>query len=168
MQEDSKLFNDNVGKIIERNSDELITPKVQNLYAWWSSFEPNIPLRNDFDIIDHACMAANIFFLEVISIGSYRYKVCGEEVTQIVGGNNSGKVFTYIAEPADQKDEQCNELVSYYDKIIADRCCKTCNGHFTITNKYIRNFESIDCPLTNEQGKITHIVGVIDLLPTNA
>lgn len=143
------------------SSSELIIGQNQKLFEWWDSFKPKLPRRQDFDILEHYKIAANIFLVEFIGASSFQYRICGEEVMNLIGENNTGKIFNLFDDPRDPLKKQINELIVYYQQIKAERVSKSCRGALPVRNKLARPFESVDCPLMDENGEVTHIVGAI-------
>ncbi len=167
MDEGLKYFYDEVtpvNNMVVRDATELTIPMVQNLYKWWHSFTSDIPLKSDFDIVDHIKSAANIFLIEVLGPGEYHFTVVGQTVVDIVGTNNNGTHFKFAESPQDEREERHNDLISYYDKIVKERCCMSCQGTVFFMSKRHQEYESLDCPLVDADGKVTHLLGIISLV----
>ena len=62
------------------------------------------------------------------------------------------------------KGEYGHELYEYYRIVVADRVCRMCAGTLTFAGGARRKFESIDCPLADDNGKVTSIIGVMDFV----
>ncbi len=161
-----KLYNDANGIVshnVGGNAEELTLPINQQFYKWWRSFAPNIPYRRDFDIVDHAKYAGHTFLIEVVAKKEYQFRLIGEEVKSIVGTNNSGKTLKFIKNPRSDEEKQQNELINHYSEIVENRCCRACSGNVKFAVASSMTFESIDCPLLNNDGQVSHIVGMVAL-----
>lgn len=140
-------------------STRFKSEKAKRLYNWWSSFQPLLPNRSAFDIIDHIEDASNIFLFEAIDDHNFIYRVTGEEVKRIVG--KSLLVGENLI--ADGSQEQY-ALINYLRQVCETGNCHKCVGGVAISNTRHTKFESIDCPLLGDDGKVQYILGMIELL----
>lgn len=140
---------------LELNSTLKTEPTVQ-LFNWWKTFHPNLPMRSQFAIDEHWSIASNIYLIEVLEDTSFRYKINGEEVIELVGQNQANTIF-------DIKGTQ-PELVNlalHYQAIINENSAMQCYGTLSLFGDRLHDFESVDCPLVDSEGKITHIIGAL-------
>lgn len=153
---------DNFRKIAREpveTSENFETEPVKALYKWWSSFQPSLPLRSDFDIAKHWGIAPNMYVVQVLGPENFLYRLNGEKVVDIVGASLRGHKIT----PKDPLLE--NRLfVTYLEKVVASRTAWHCSGAAEVFGKHYLNFESVDCPVTNENGEISFILGALSTL----
>ncbi len=154
-QERIENFN-KIERLPVENIDQLISPLSQSLYRWWSGFNPKLPARADFDITQHRDLPSNIFLVEVLDNGNFHYRLHGELVTQLVGRSSQHIVFN---KDSDLLDDRL--LAEHLGNVIQARTAFQCHGDLSVFNRDYIRFESLDCPLANEEGRITHILGVL-------
>jgi hypothetical protein len=148
--------------------EEAVTPattfvskKNKHLYDWWCRANGGlIPVRKMFDVVEHKMIVANLFLTEVLPDGDFVFRLFGETVIQIVGRNRKGELVQKGA-----VGEYGHALYEYYHSVVAARVCRVCAGSLAFAGRELRKFESIDCPLTDDAGKVTFIVGVMDFVP---
>lgn len=142
----------------------FLSPRTQRLYDWWTSFGPDrLPTRRAFDIVDHADLASRIFLVEVLGPDTYRFRVQGEEVLRVVGRKRTGIVIT-----PDASNPYDGRLCGYYHEIATRRRAMRCVGSARHAFQNYTWFESVDCPLTDEAGAVSHIIGVLEPLSADA
>lgn len=147
--------------------EEAVTPatafvskKNKHLYEWWCRANGGlIPSRKMFDVVDHKLIVANLFLTEVLADGDFVFRLFGEGVIQIVGRNRKGELVQKGA-----AGDYGHALYEYYHNVVAGRICRKCAGSLAFAGRDLRTFESIDCPLTDDSGNVTFIVGVMDLV----
>jgi hypothetical protein len=63
---------------------ELETPEARSLWAWWSraAASGQQPHRNDFDVVEHRQLAANLYLIEPVA-GGFRLRLAGEVFQQL-------------------------------------------------------------------------------------
>ena len=142
----------------------FLSPRTRRLYEWWAGFGPSrLPTRRDFDITDHPELASRVFLVEILGANAYRFRVQGEDVLRVVGRNRTGVIITPEAEnPYDGR------LCGYYQEIASRRRAMRCVGSARQAFQNYAYFESVDCPLTDEAGAVSHIIGVLEPLPAEA
>ena len=150
--------------IAEANVDEsteFLSAKVKHLYRWWAvANEGRMPKRKMFDIIDHRSVVANLFVADVLSTGEFQFRILGEEVIRIIGRNRTGETVTHK-----NKGEYGHELYEYYRTVVANRLCRKCSGTLMFAIGGARRFESIDCPLADDNSDdVCAIIGVMDVV----
>lgn len=136
--------------------NELTCFPTKALYNWWASQASDKLTRQDFDISMVPKLANYIYLIERFSDGNYMYRLCGDTVGQLIG-NHYRMVEISHTSPA-YEDRQ---LAEYLDKISKTDSPTQCNGNLSFVDRGFLNFESLDCPLFDENGNITHFVGVI-------
>jgi hypothetical protein len=139
---------------------QFISKKNKHLYDWWRNANGGlIPPRKMFDVTEHKMIVANIFLTEVLPDGDFVFRLFGEGVIQIVGSNRKGELVQKGA-----LGDYGHALYEYYHIVVAGRVCRMCEGSLAFAGRELRKFESIDCPLTDDDGKVTFIVVVKDFI----
>ncbi|WP_420549214.1 PAS domain-containing protein [Curvivirga sp.] len=157
---DSGYFKDFNFNSIMRSAkvDETLLQTVvcRNLYTWWKSFHPKLPSRKDFDILDHLKAAPHIFMIEVLPNHEFLYRTQGEEVINLIGMNNMGKVFSRTC-----GDKSMENFAIFLHEVIDHRKAIHSYGTMEAMGRAFLHFEAFDLPLINEEGEVTHILGAI-------
>jgi hypothetical protein len=113
-----------------------------------------------FDILDHRSIVANLFVADVLPTGEFQFRILGEEVIRIIGRNRTGEMVTHK-----NKGEYGHELYEYYRTVVANRLCRKCTGTLMFAIGGARRFESIDCPLADDNSDaVSAIIGVMDVV----
>ncbi len=154
-QERVENFN-KIERLPVENIDQLMSPLSRSLYNWWSGFSPKMPSRADFDITQHRDLPSNVFLVEKLENGDFHYRLHGELVTQLVGRSNQNVTFSKDSDVLDDR-----LLADHLGNVIKARTAFQCHGDLSAFNRDFIRFESLDCPLANQDGHITHILGVI-------
>jgi hypothetical protein len=150
--------------IVETNVDnatEFLSSRVKHLYRWWAlANEGRMPKRKMFDILDHRSIVANLFVVDVLPSREFQFRILGEEVIRIIGRNRTGETVTHKS-----KGEYGHELYEYYRTVAANRLCRKCTGTLMFAIGGARRFESIDCPLADDNADtVAAIIGVMDVV----
>lgn len=131
-------------------------PMVQDLFDWWTAAGAGrAPARHLFDVTDHRRLVANLFLVERRD-DDFVYRVRGEEVLRLLGGQRRGRSVS--AHPPDQYQHLLND---YYRRILETGICHGCRGTLAFWDRSNVLFESIDCPLTDADGVPRFVLGVI-------
>jgi hypothetical protein len=151
-------------EIVEANVDEstdFLSAKAKHLYRWWAlANDGKMPKRRMFDILDHRSVVANLFVADVLPTGEFQFRILGEEVIRIIGRNRTGEMVTHK-----NKGEYGHELYEYYRTVVANRLCRKCTGTLMFAIGGARRFESIDCPLADDNSDaVSAIIGVMDVV----
>jgi hypothetical protein len=149
--------------LIERdlisNGDMLTNPNTVELWQWWQSFTLPGPSRDDLDIALFPHLAANIYLIEVLGPEKFMYRLCGEKVGLLVG-----RTYRMVKISTNSEILQDQLLSQYLAMLIRKKSPCRCSGNLSFFNHAVVNFESIDCPLYDNYGNITHFVGVLSEL----
>ena len=150
--------------IVDANVDQstrFLSAKVKHLYRWWALANGGLmPKRRMFDILDHRSLVANLFVADVLPTGEFQFRILGEEVIRIIGRNRTGETVTHK-----NKGEYGHELYEYYRMVVANRLCRKCTGTLMFAIGGARRFESIDCPLADDNADtVGSIIGVMDVV----
>ncbi len=133
---------------------------VRHLYDWWiGASRDGLPRHEDFDIVEHGQIVANVFVTDCRPDGNFVFRLLGEEVIHIIGRNRTGDIVTSGA-----VGEYGHALFEYYTDIARTRRCMKCLGSLKFAGKDFARFESIDCPLSDDGVRVSRIIGVMDLL----
>jgi hypothetical protein len=139
---------------------EFACDLVRNLRDWWfEAGQGGLPRKRAFDIADHPRLAASIFLVEIQN-GEFWYRVRGEEVLQMLGGSERGKRVA-----AHRAEDYGHLLGGYYATVLEARRPYRCRGTLGFMNKAHVRFESIDCPLADDEDSPRFILGVIEMQP---
>ncbi|MEO3433101.1 hypothetical protein [Inquilinus sp. CAU 1745] len=133
--------------------------RCAHLHGWWAACEAGEPPpKKAFDITDHGGIVAHLFLVQRNASG-FTFRLYGEEAIHILGVNPSGmSVRTFSME------RYGYDLEEYYRTVCDSRRCYRCSGRLAMAAREHFRFESVDCPLTDAAGGISHIIGVIDLI----
>ena len=133
--------------------------KVKHLYDWWCvAGGGRLPSRQMFDILDHKGIIANLFLTEVTPDGDFVFRLLGEEVIAIIGRNHTGETVKRTG-----WTKYGHSLDSYYRSIVETGTCRRCVGSLALPDRNVRQFESIDCPLSGDGTAVDMIIGVMDI-----
>ena len=138
------------------DSSELRSKLVKQLYQWWLGYKDRLPLKTEFDIVDHAPLVANLFLYKVLSPGTYEYRLNGESVITLTGMSQAGRIFSQ-----DEVGEEAEILSEYLNMVVESRRPWTCGGSLAHLGRKHLKFESIDCPLAGPDGQVSHILGLM-------
>jgi len=140
----------------------FLSPRVEALSRWWHGQvdqRHGLPLWRDFDITDHRALAPYLFVVETPADGEFRFRILGEQVINMIGRNVAGELVK--SRPS---DDYGHELYEYYREIVTERECRMCRGTLDFVGSEHRRFEAIDCPMADDAGAITRIIGVMDYI----
>lgn len=138
----------------------LIGPHVAALHRWWTSqfaATAGIPRRAAFDIAAHRALAPYLFLVDTPEDGRYGFRLLGEMVVEMTGRN-----ITHMPVTTFTPIEYGHDLYAYYREIVRTGRCHMCRGSLAFAGKDYRRFESIDCPLAGEDGRVFQIIGAMD------
>jgi hypothetical protein len=151
----------------EIKDQEITDPNVivragaQKLFAWWFGHVERhgaLPTRNAFDILTMLPHAAHMFLATCSTAGTWRYHLQGEEFKRLYSGGFQRDADIHRSFAAFPKP------VSVYLNSVADgRACRRSYGTITGNVGNRNTFESIDCPLIDLTGRVTHIIGIAEL-----
>jgi len=145
-----------INRQLDFTERDLQTPQTRSLYKWWRSFHPNFPKRKDFDITQHRSLPIYVYLIEVLEPIRFRYRLNGDHVVTLVGRTLNGLEFSTSSPIFEDRI-----LASYLSELIPKRTACRCYGNFKMLDREHINFESVDCPLVDEDGNITHFIGVL-------
>ena len=150
-----------VSRLAIESEQDFESPLTLRLYQWWASFSPNTPSRSDFKIDENWDIAQSIYLVEFLGEGKFHYRINGETVVSLVGKNQAGMTF-------DIHDSlpELTDLAKYYVGIGNLKKPVKCRGTLAHVDREFIEFESVDCPLVNAEGEVTHILGVLDAIPS--
>lgn len=150
----------NIEESVVGPDSQFLSQKTRHLYDWWIGANGGqIPHRRQFDVTEHRGVVANLFLTEVNGDGEFVFRLLGEEVIQIIGRNTTGETVKRMG-----RGEYGHALHEYYGSIVQSRQCRKCFGSLAFADKDFRYFESIDCPLVGDDGQVSIIIGVMDLV----
>ncbi len=132
---------------------------VQALFDWWCSFHPRMPYRQDFNISEHAQIAAHLYLIKSYENQTFEYRLNGESVIKLIGYSMKGVVFDKSSPSPSQR-----VLAEYCQEVTSSKTCKRCTGEIRIGETQKVAFESLDCPLLNEKNEVGYTLGVISTI----
>lgn len=142
--------------------DQLSLPINRQIFKWWANIPSRFPQRTDFKIDDHLRIASNLFLVRRISTKKYKYTICGENISMITGRQSHG--VTFEPKPQDYIGlDNFNQLIDHYEMITQTKKPYFCIGDASLLGVRNSGFESIDCPLFDGTGNVTHIMGSLQL-----
>lgn len=154
---------ESVSRIPAGMQTQFQSNRVARLRGWWcekSGGGVHMPLRSDFDILDHFDLAPNLFLAQRDEAGHFVYRVRGETVLWLFGGKERGpSVAAYTANEFQQNVDE------YYQSILQDGAPVLLRGDVSFANGRSSAFESIDCPLADDEGVPRFILGLADIVP---
>ena len=133
---------------------------VAALHRWWTdqlTATGKIPRRAAFDITAQPALAPYLFLVDTPADGQYGFRLLGEVVVEMTGRNITHMPVTTFT-PIDYG----HDLYAYYREVVRAGRCYMCRGSLAFVGKDYRNFESIDCPLADEDGRVFQIIGAMD------
>jgi len=139
--------------------------KTRRLYDWWATVNrDHPPRRRDFDVVDHADLAENLFLAKALDRERFLMKLHGEAVIAMFGHNPTG----HIVSAADSVETFGHALHEYYRTVLDDGWPHLCVGDLSHVDRGFIVFESIDCPLIDEEtGEFGYIIGVTEPIEEN-
>ncbi|WP_420549472.1 hypothetical protein [Curvivirga sp.] len=160
--EGNEDFHSSANVYVVHSKNDLTLRCTKSIYNWWATHQENTPYKRDFQIIDHLRYASNLYLAQRLDNGVYKFLVSGEDVNVITGRETHNRTITYKDQHTKQ-DDNFNNLIKYYDQILDDQSCHYCTGNTHILGKRTRGYESVDCPLLDQEGKPNYILGAIQL-----
>ena len=133
--------------------------KLQSIFDWWQGFSPDVPYYRDFDILNHAKYASDIFLYKVLGEERFEVRINGDKAEDIIGRKYTGKI---VDSAAAQTDPIINDLLNYLNNICKLKQPFGCKGTYTDIVGKECYFESVDCPLLGADGEVSYIVGMMD------
>ena len=149
----------NIVRLEVSSKDDFRTSTVRSLYEWWSEYYPSVPRREDFDVSNHWSIAPSLYMIEVVGPGEYRHRLNGETVVDIVGVSLRGHEIS-----ASCPLPELRRLAAYFDILVEGRKSFRCNGIAEAFGTKYSEFETVDCPLLDQNGNVGFILGAISLI----
>jgi len=95
--------------------------------------------------------------MSVVGPDEFIYRLNGDEVATLVGKSYNLHPISTISDDVGDK-----ALALHLTDVLRDRQAYRCSGDLRMFDRDHINFESVDCPLTDNNGKITHFIGVLE------
>ncbi|MTI08901.1 PAS domain-containing protein [Curvivirga aplysinae] len=145
-----------------KSIDDLSMWRNQQIYEWWTNVPSGSPQKSDFKIENHIRIAGGLFLLQRLAYQKFKYLICGEEINIITGRQSHG--FTFELKPPEYVGyDNFNQLIEHYEMIVETKKPYFCTGSSSLLGVKNSGFESIDCPLFDDEGNVTHIIGSLQL-----
>ncbi|WP_125933286.1 hypothetical protein [Kiloniella majae] len=148
------------------SKEELIGLSNRALMEWWLSFAPKTPLKSDFDILEHIDLVPDIFLVKRLNETDFEFRVHGESANNIFD-EYIGKIISTQGPQNNDRERKDVQLAQYYVEILNQPSCVRNEGILSFLKKKNVKFESLDCPLLDEQGNLAYIIGTITILGQN-
>lgn len=151
-------------KIIDHELDDpsvIVRDGARKLFTWWSDHverHGKLPTRNSFDILTMLPHAAHMFLAARSADGSWTYQLQGEEFKRLFNGGFQSNVEINASFTAFAKS-----VPDYLDSVAESRKCRRSFGEVSGAIRNRNTFESIDCPLVDTAGRVSHIIGIAEL-----
>ncbi len=142
-------------KIINSAADLNCEP-TKKLFEWWNSYSPQPPAREDLDIANFPSLAPHLYLIEYVSSGEYMYRLCGDSVGNLIGNHYRMVNISLNSEKYDDR-----KLAEYLEGIKQRTTASGCTGNLSFVDREFIKFESVDCPLTDKAGNLTHFIGAL-------
>jgi len=142
-------------KII-RSATDLTCEPTKQLFEWWCSYSPLPPAREDLDITNFPTLAPHLYLIEYVSSGEYIYRLCGDSVGELIGNHYRMVNFSLNSEKYDDQ-----KLAEYLEGIKDRKTASGCTGNLSFVDRDFIKFESVDCPLIDKAGNLTHFIGAL-------
>jgi len=140
---------------------DLRHPTNLRLFAWWKSLYDAAgvpPKRRAFDIADFLRDSTNMFLAARQADGRWCYRIRGEAFLDLYGPE---RLETCVDKYRYRVFEQ--PVSTYLDRVASGRVCRFTTGVFNCSQFGLKNFESVDCPLIDDNGDVSHIIGAAAL-----
>lgn len=142
------------------SSDLIVRDGARKLFVWWRDYvaaNGRLPSRNSFDILTMLPHAAHMFLAARLPDGSWAYQLQGEEFKRLFNGGFQEKVQSNMSFAAFQKS-----VPDYLNAVTEGRKCRRSYGMLSGNVRNRNTFESIDCPLSDSTGRVSHVIGIAE------
>ncbi|WP_259780560.1 hypothetical protein [Aestuariispira ectoiniformans] len=144
--------------------DQIATEVCRSLYDWWEAAAGDhggeAPWAS-FDIVDHRELAPHLYLLKVAGEGeSFEFSLHGEFPKRMFADRCWNK---QSVAPDDDHPVKAKLYHHYYDSFIG-RQPKRSLGKVCSEGLLSSNFESVDLPLFDTDGRVIRFIGAIDFL----
>jgi hypothetical protein len=145
-----------------RPGEEFRSEKARRLNDWWwRGHDGRIPSKSSFDILDHFDAAPEIFLVEVLEDGSFVTRIIGEKARVCVEPGRLGTVIRH-----DDDRPFIRTLHKHYSLVAQEKIPFKCACMATYISAKGFVFEGLDCPLSLDGTRVTHIIGILTLQQT--
>ncbi|WP_207485108.1 PAS domain-containing protein [Arenibaculum pallidiluteum] len=140
----------------------FLTRKAGRLHSWWHrTAAGRLPLRREFDVLDHWDMAPNLFLVEALPGGQFLMRLQGESVISLFGANSTGQLISEAA----ALGEFGQAIHEHYSGTATRSTCRRCVGTLErVGERSWISFESLDCPLSRDGTGTDFILGVVEVI----
>ncbi|TDQ82009.1 PAS domain-containing protein [Dongia mobilis] len=146
-------------RIAWARADDFVTQPLKRIFAWWSARAgSDLPRRTDFDILEFADIAQNLYLIEEIAAG-FELRLAGEEYIRLFG-LKKGWVWRFDSpDPVMRDSARLMQLVAQ-----AGRPIRTI-GNLELTARHWIELEALVCPLAPADGA-ARFLGCSCVLPS--
>lgn len=143
------------------DSGVIVRPGARALFSWWSDYvarHDRLPTRNSFDILNMLPHAAHMFLAARLPDDGWSYQLQGEEFKRLYNGGFEQDSVTRTSFAAFSKS-----VPEYLDIVARNRKCRRSFGKLARGPRNRDTFESIDCPLIDNYGNVSHVIGIAEI-----
>jgi hypothetical protein len=136
---------------------EPTSERIRALAAYWQSKRAGraMPRRADIDPTEIPANLPNIFLLDVLPDGDYRYRLMGTALVNGTGRDLTGRLLSEVHGP---RPEAYGQLKALFDQVVRDKRPVYSRGSvFWLADDEYRRFEGGYFPLS-EDGETVNIV----------
>lgn len=154
MHQNLQRIHDLLSRSLKKNTRDFL--------SYWADIHPRdrLPDRAAFDPIDIPSLLPYLVLVDVEqdSKKSFRYRLVGTEVTEIVGAELKGK---YIGEVL--QDSQ--KLLDMYERICAEQCLDYYFGQsrFKHRTSYL-NLERVSLPISEDGLRVSQVISLFNYM----
>lgn len=142
---------------LSSGGSSLLSSRTRQLYDWWSGFGAQGPRRKDFDILDHPKLVPHLYLYHLGAPGHVDIRINGEIVADAFGSSWAGTMLS-----VNDANPVRSTLAQYLLTVAEAGYPYRCVGTLQHVDRGFVEFESIDCPLRDDSGSVSHIVGCLD------
>jgi hypothetical protein len=139
-------------------SSMLNSPRLREAYAYWDAKRRNklMPSRKDIDPVEIPRLLPYVILIDVVREPlDFRYRLMGTQACDIMRGDFTGQLFSKIP----GKKERA--LWQEYDALVSSKAPMYWQTPYVGPERFLRNFENILLPLSNDGVNVTMIFTVI-------
>lgn len=149
------------------DGEPVQSPLVRSYYKWWAEFGSKLPSIRDVRSPALDSLRDNMFIIEILPGERFLFADRGYMVNRILGTSNQGFTIETGDGSANNGNTELTWLAGYYQSLVEKRKCGHILGVLLSLQYMDIDYESLDSPVTNENGEINYIVGIIDTIPSN-
>jgi hypothetical protein len=140
------------------NAPDTSAGKLEAFQAYWHEIrgERAMPARRDLDPLDIPKLLANVFLVDVLADGDFRYRLVGDHIVERAGANFTGLKVSEVADEGSQP-----ELRKLYAEVVA--ACEPQYRQLPYRMRYTRlrsHYEVIVAPFSADGVRVDMLFGI--------